>query len=405
MRTGVFILCLLAGTFYNSAAQVGEEPGSLTAKSQQVSLDSLFKIVEEYNPRLRTAASSLESSRLRSGTGLTPSDPEVEFGYLAGFPSSVGNRIDFRVSQEFEFPTVYMHKAKAKDIEIEEAEQVYALTRQEVLLKAIQLWIERIYLNELEAMLEERLKSSEQLLAQYKKLAESGESSQLALSQVNLQAVVLRGEREELRGDIKVNSEALSEVSGGKIYDSGEKVFPEIIVPELDILLKAYENDPRMKYYSSEVRLMEVGKQLAISQSLPTFTAGYYSETVIDQRFRGVAVGLSIPLWENTRKVKLAKAEIIHAGDRMEEYKSRQQTELSQKQARRETLKRQLNDLRQAVLMINDEALLGVALDLGEISLSEYFYNSELYFQNMRKLLQYQKDLLMLEADLLKVLY
>ena len=38
--------------------------------------------------------------------------------------------------------------------------------------------------------------------------------------------------------------------------------------------------------------------------------AGYYSEQVPAQYFRGVKVGVSIPLWQHTNTIKQAKSEM-----------------------------------------------------------------------------------------------
>ncbi len=405
MRNIEIIVFLLVLAFETTAAQEAQLSGKIPDHTVQLSQDSLFKIVEENNTALKAASGLLESSILRARTGNTPSDPEVEFGFLAGFPSTVGDRIDFRVMQEFDFPTAYLHMSRAKDLKIEEAELLYALTRQEILSGAKQLWIERIYLNRLDLLLSERLVKSERLLSHYRKMVETGEAGKLSLSQVNLHAVALRGEMEQIKGDIKGNSEAMIEITGGKISETGSTVFPESFLPEEEIIREAYRQSAEIEYYSSEADLKTVEKQLALSQALPKFKAGYYSETLIDQRFSGISVGLSIPLWENSNRVKYAKAGMNHAAADADRYRSKQKMELAQKLVRMETLLQQANALREALSMVNDDELLGMALEMGEISLSEYIFASDFYFQNVKKLLVYERDMLLLEADMMKVFY
>jgi hypothetical protein len=53
--------------------------------------------------------------------------------------------------------------------------------------------------------------------------------------------------------------------------------------------------------------------------------------------------------------------------------------------------------------LVNDEELLKIALEMGEISLSEYIYASDFYFRNIQSLHKFKRDQLLLEADLMKV--
>ena len=145
--------------------------------------------------------------------------------------------------------------------------------------------------------------------------------------------------------------------------------------------------------------------KLAVSQSLPRFSAGYYSETVIDERFRGVHVGLSIPLWENANQVKHSRARISQAEAEKFAFERKQQMELAQLMEKWSGLERRIIDLQQALEEVNDQELLSFALEVGEISLSEYIFASEYYFQNLCKLVEYKRDQLLIENELMKVVY
>jgi len=53
----------------------------------------------------------------------------------------------------------------------------------------------------------------------------------------------------------------------------------------------------------------------------------------------------------------------------------------------------------------NNEELLLKALESGEISLTQYYYESDFFFQNQFDLLDFQRDLYLVEAELLRVSY
>jgi len=130
--------------------------------------DTLLGRVLEKNRSLQAARELYEVKVLDSRTGNAPPNPEVEFGYLFGNSQEVGDRIDFSVNQQFDFPTAYIHKSRERDLKTSQAELQYTLARQDILLQAIQLWIERIYLNQQVNLLAGRLELSEKMVENFR---------------------------------------------------------------------------------------------------------------------------------------------------------------------------------------------------------------------------------------------
>ncbi len=370
-----------------------------------VSGDQFLETIEEHNPSLKVAREVLNASLLESRTGLAPGDPSVELGYMAGMPEEIGNKVNVRVAQEFEFPSVYVHRLKAGRLKAEGAELLYELARQEVLVRAVKLRSGRVYLNSLERMLGDRLDQAEELLSHYEQMTEAGEIGRLSLSQVNMLAVSLRTELEQVESDLRENREALREISGGVVSELDDEQFPEWELPAREELLVAYGKGPEMQYFEQELLLREWQSKVAVGEALPKFAAGYYSEILMGEAFRGVFVGFSVPLWENANRVKHARAEVAVA--EAEAYRNRceQQMELEQQMIRRERRERQVEELSGALSRVDDEALLTASLQAGEISLSEYLYGTEMYFRNKQKMLEYERDLQLVEAELMKVFY
>ncbi len=68
-------------------------------------------------------------------------------------------------------------------------------------------------------------------------------------------------------------------------------------------------------------------------------------------------------------------------------------------------LKERVTEMEELLAVSNNEILLRQAMEAGEISLTQYFYESDFYFQNILNLFEFKKEMLMLEADLRKVYY
>jgi len=371
--------------------------------AQAPSPESFLKLVLENNLDLRSARESYHVAMFEAGVGNTPPDPEVEFGYLYGKPAEMGNRIDFSVSQQVDFPTVYIHKSRVRKIKVAQAELTYAATRQETLLRAQQLWIERLHLNQQERLLRTRIYQAEVIKDHFQEKLSSGEVGRLAFSQSNLQLATLLNEHEQILNEIALNQLVLEEISGGAEVRVTEMDFPSSVKFDPDSLKQAYLQNPGLQLYLGNRDLKEAQKSLTMSQILPKLSAGYYSESVLDQDFKGFQVGISVPLWENSNKVKRAKSDVLFAEADADRFILHQNRKLKEKLDQRESLGFRLKQLEDALESVNQLEVLTVALENGEISLSEYFYGSDFYFRNQQLLLEYKRDLLLKEAELLKI--
>jgi len=376
---------------------------AIIASTEGQEADSLMKLVLEQNKELKVAREAYQVSILQAGTGNTPSDPEVEFGYLYGKPSDLGNRIDFGVTQELDFPTAYIHRSKVKNIKYTRAELEYVLIRQEVMLQTRQLWIDKIHLNQLSMLLSKRLQQAQTIHTHVQYQLDAGEVGLLEFGQSNLQVASMEAEFEGVLSQLENNRIALMELTGGTPVEIRDTLFPIPVQIIPDTVLEAYRIGPYTQIHEQGIQLKEEEKNLAVSMHMPKLTAGYFSESVVDQAFRGFRVGLSLPLWENANTVNKAKTDVAFAEAALDRFTFQQERELRQKLNQLETLQLRVTKLEEALGLANSISLLTHAIENGEISLSEYFYNSDFYFRNQQQLLLYKRDLLLQEADLLKV--
>jgi len=404
MKTYYIVTVILGlGTGICSGISNNYEPSDTNSGPVGPRPDSLLKTVLEHNRTLRSSWEAYQVAILEAGTGNTPPNPEVEFGYMYGSPSDMGNKVDFSVSQQLDFPTAYVYKSRIRKIKTSQAELSYIIARQEVLLQAKQLWIEHIFLNQQEILLAKRLSQARTINEHFKNLLESGEVSQLAYSQSNLQLVSIQSEYKQVQLDINNLRLALAEISGGIEVEIADTLFPEPLSIIPDSLMGAYQVSPHMLQYRQELQSKEEHKNLAVSETLPKLKAGYYSETILDQKLKGFQVGITVPLWENSNRIKQAKSEISFAESDAQRFTYIQKKEIQQKLDQLESLKSRTRELEEALGTGRSMELLAYSLESGEISQSEYFYASDFYFRNEQLVVEYKRDLLLLEAELMKV--
>jgi outer membrane protein TolC len=315
----------------------------------------------------------------------------------------MGNRVDFNVSQELDFPTAYIQKSRIRKIQSSQAELEYVMTRQEVLLQARQLWIEKLHLNQLEKLLQKRIVQSQETNDHFRRLLAAGEAGQLAFSQSNLQLAALESEYESVLLETRNNQLALQEMAGGDDVAVNDTIYPQPVPIDPDTLIQAYNQAPGMLYLVRELEAREAKESLAVSEHLPKLSAGYYSESVLDQQFRGFQVGITVPLWEHANTVRKARSEVSFAAADMDRNMLQLNKEIREKLDQLGSLNLRVEKLEAALGSVNDLEILALALENGEISLSEYFYSTDFYFRNQQLLLQLKRDRLIKEAELLKV--
>lgn len=371
----------------------------------QVSLDTLLSIVARNNKQLQASSLQYEAEVLAAKVGNAPPNPEVEYGYMWGDPASVGDRVDFSVTQSFDFPTTYTSQSKLRNINSEQAGLKKTTIRQDVMAGARKSWIEAVYLNKKLKLLERRLASAEKVYVGFQKKLETGEGSQLQKNQSFLKMTLLKNEVNLIRTALENNSNDMMNLAGGVPVIIEDTVLPMPADLVLDSLLADYGQGPASRWYACEIEKRAKEKAVIFNKKLPKLMAGYYSESILGVDLRGVKAGISIPLWGEAHAVNRARAGMVYAESDAWRFKADQQTAVTNLYGRWESLKLQVEDLIEAVQTANNEALLIRSLEEGEISLTEYYYESDFFFQSRLVILESWRDMLKLEADLMKVYF
>ena len=187
--------------------------GLAFSANAQTSLERLLISVDQNNKTLLAARKYYQLEVISARTGVAPPDPQVEFGYLYGNPSAIGNRTDFAVSQSFDFPTAYIHNSRISNVKSDQALLRLQLAEQEIHTKARLLWIEQLYLNQKLQIVSSRLESAVLIMMQYQMKFDAGEVGKLQVNQIRLQVTSLRTKIELLQADIKQNRLALNQAN------------------------------------------------------------------------------------------------------------------------------------------------------------------------------------------------
>ncbi len=359
--------------------------------------------IEQNSTTLRTLRSEAEADRMAARTGLTPDDPEVEFGYLWETASPEGgHRIDLSATQSFAFPTVYYWKKKISDGECAAADYRYAIARKQLMLEARRLCIDLTYRNALQKELDKCQSNAETILGSWQEKFDSGSAGVIDLNKARF--ALLSASRAARTNSLERDAllSELRTLNGGKPLDFSADEFSAPLLPSdfetwygetvgSSSELQAVENDRR---------LAESSRKLAASEWLPKFSVGYVSERVSGSTLQGVAAGISIPLWENRGKLRAARARYEAADAKLQDEYLQFHNSLRTKYDKAQGLIALCAEYHRTLSSLSAADLLYEALQGGEIALEDYVYGIELWNDALSDVLESERDCHSLIAEL-----
>lgn len=368
----------------------------------QNNINPVLSSIEENNTTLKALREQAEADKLQNKTGIFLDDPEVGFNYLWGSPTDIGNRTDFSVSQTFDIPTITGMKSRLANGKNNLVEWQYKADRMNILLEAKQYCIELVYYNSLLKELYLRLEHAQTIAKGYKDRMDRGDVSILEYNKVNLNLSTIQGEISRMEVEREALFAQLKRLNGGieVVFNDSDYGNHELPLNFDEWYVQAEDKNPILAYVRNEIEVSQKQVSLSKAMNLPKFTAGYMSEKVVGQRYQGVSLGISIPLWSNKNQVKQAKAAVAAAQSREADTKQQFYSQLQIQYSKAMGLKTTADKYRQSLANVNNTILLKKALDAGEISLLDYMVEMGLYYDNVNQTLAAERDYQLAFAEL-----
>lgn len=370
----------------------------------QGSLEDILAEVEKNNTSLSALRLSADAEKTGNLTGLYPQNPEIGFNYLWGNPTVIGNRTGMTFIQSFDFPTTYKYQNQISQIRNEQVELEYLKQQKELLLQTRLILYELIYLNGIELELSIRLSHAENLASSYKTKFDIGDVNILEYNKAQIYLLNTRKELELIEIEKDASSSELSRLNGGipTIFTTSKYQSPSIPEDFEEWYVEAEQNNPILNWLKQEIEVSQKQEKLSSAKALPKINAGYLSEKIIGQEYRGITVRLSIPLWENKNKVKYAKAnsiaiEGIEADNKIQFY-----NQLKILHAKAVSMQINALDYRNILMKYDNTVLLQTALEKGEINLIDYILELSIYYESMDHVLELERDMNKTVAELKK---
>ncbi|MDR1984436.1 MAG: TolC family protein [Prevotellaceae bacterium] len=376
----IIINILLFAVGYSALAQNGYE--------------QVLQQIETNSATLNALRLEMEAKKLNNRTGIYLPNPEIEFSYLWGNPAETGNRKDISIKQSFDFPTVYINKNKISKLENTNVELEYKSERINLLLSTKQICIKLTYYNRLAKEYAYRLQNAKDIAVAYKTKLDKGETNAIENNKAQLYLINIENEIKNIETERYSLLSELRQLNGGKEISFHDDSFSDKNLPINfeQWYTQAEAKNPLLQYIGTQISINR--RQVALNKSLalPKFTAGYMREQVVGQRFEGISIGISLPLWENKNRVKQAKMQMKASEATFEDKRIQFYNYLHNLYNKAVNLQQAVEKYQKALSEYNNEKLLKKALDAGEISLLDYLLECQYYYELFGKKLEAERD-------------
>lgn len=277
----------------------------------QENAGTVLSQIEKNNTALQALRKRTEADQYGYKAERALDAPEVGFDYLWSSPADVGTRKDISVTQSIDVAALAGARGKLANSRTELSDIQYNIERQKILLEAKQLYIRIVYCNAVNAELSSRIARSEQIEAAYRDMQARGETDMIEVNKAHLAYL---SQKNALSRNLVERESLLFELQG---LNGGEPVEVNASVISTDEVLpadfgawyaEASQQIPELAYMKKNVDVNAAEARTAKMANYPSLTAGYMAELVKGSNFRGLTLGLSIPIWSVRSKVRQANA-------------------------------------------------------------------------------------------------
>lgn len=366
----------------------------LWAQAQDIA--SVLQQIEANNKELQALKESNEAAKMEVQTRNNLEDPSIEYSpFFAKGVSGVASS-EMVLRQGFDFPTLYYSRNRSGKLQQEALDMQQLAARREILLQAKNLCLDLIRLNKEQALLTERKKNADELLAFFKKRLNEGDATLIEVNKIKMERMSIQTEMSQNIAAHRTALQSLLAMNGNLPLSFSESCYPEVAsINSYDALYdEVMLSDASLKAADATARTTTQEVGISKQNWLPKLEVAYRRNTSLSEASNGFLVGGSIPLFSNRKKVKIAKAQALGAQLQLENTRLQLTAQIQSQFNEMQQLKEALS-VYDVQLMENTLKMLKEAVLAGQLSIIEYYVEAEGVYRNMQAYLevenQYQK--------------
>ena len=370
---------------------------------QAQNIDQVLQSIEANNKELLSQKQLTKAQKMENRTENNLPDPTVSYSSFYKNGAGPGHGTELVATQGFDFPTQYITRNRQAEMENEAIDLQQQAFRRDVLLRAKNLCLDLILLNQEKALMDIRMKNADELEALYAKRLEAGDANILEVNKIKMERMNVQTEVAQNNAAHRTALQSLLAMNGNMPVEFSDSTYPEVkeILDYNQLRDEVVASDYSLQAAVAFTRAAE--KQVSVDKQnwLPKLEAGFRRNTDTGMSMNGFVVGGSIPLFSNRKKVQIAKAQALSAQLIQEDALLHVENNLM-------ALYNEMTQLKEAMhaydmpLLYKSLDLLKQALKEGEISLIEYFVEAETVYQNLQARMQLENQYQKVMASIYK---
>jgi outer membrane protein TolC len=366
---------------------------SVQSTIAQTSLKAVLDSITVNNLQIKASLLNRDAEVVLANTGLTPNDPQIDYGYFPGDNSVIGTKSTLNVTQSFYFPTVYSRKKTGANLSAGKSGEIHLVKIRQVIFQAASNFIELVYLNKYADELKKRVADAENAKTLAEKRLQAGDANQLELNKARMEALRWTNELRMTNTRIEEKWKILASMNGGKTFSFLNPEYPLWqLLPVDTIYSMAYRKDPFVKALGFDKKITENNVKLQNSLWIPQFKAGYGQETILDGTYRGIQAGISIPIWQNKNNVKYARLQQQSIESSFTAYLQQLKSAIEARHQVVSSLKSTVDEYGKVVESMNSQELLKKSLQSGNISILDYYRELSGWYETYDRYLVSTRD-------------
>jgi cobalt-zinc-cadmium resistance protein CzcA len=320
-RSGPALPRLESALIVTVAISLFPAKGTYAQENQIITtLDQAIQISIRNNGKVRSARSMIELEKQGKKAAFNPSKTEIGFQY--GQYNSYEKDFSIELNQSFEFPTVYSRQAKLADEKIRASEIQLDISVNDLKYQVKQSWYHLSHLLEKKKLLLEQDSVYTRFLHAANVRYETGESPYLEKVAAETQVMEMKNSIRAVMADIRIVQEQLGVLLNDTIHWVFAPVLTGIKAIPPGLQQDTLTANPELVYAWQQVKTAHAEKKVESAKMLPELSLGYFNQSLIgsetaggnmagsSDRFTGVQVGLSVPLFFGPGKAQINAARL-----------------------------------------------------------------------------------------------
>lgn len=374
----------------------------LTIQAQ--SIDSILTAIERNNIELKAMRSEITAVTHELKTENTLEAPSVEYSPFFRKGASGIASSELIVSQEFDFPTLYASRRKAGELQREVLDNGLITARRDILLNAKKKCLELIMLRRTGEILSQRATVADEMQRLFTTRFEQGDANILELNRVKMESMELAATIAENDAAIARARRELMAFNGNQEIDASALSYPDVpmaLVGSNGDVSALADRDASLLTARASVASARQDVKVSRQGWLPKITLGYRRNTELDEATNGFLVGVAVPLYSTSNKVKAATARLTASQLYMDNARAQLENQISADLTELKDLHR-IVGLYDLDLMKKTLSLMKKSVELGNMSIIDYYLEADKIYVKIQDFLSIENRYHLLAADLLK---